>query len=212
MHDFVVQVRSEVEFLYFIASILLVGGVALAYRQLLLIKKDIRTRNQRAAAEKAIEACSSYFREYVGLCNEASDDRTKANLPRYAGPIGDFTMGSVPSQLRADCIRRFRLGTWVSALNHLELVAAFFVSGVADERTGFRVIGRTFCGTVEHNYDLIAFSRDKKKAAYWENTVQLYQLWRPRMTKAELDEDRQDIERRLSAISENSIDAIGADV
>ena len=94
-------------------------------------------------------------------------------------------------------------------MNQLESISAFFMSGIADECTGFRVIGRTFCGSVESSYDLISISRQEKACPYWANTVDLYQLWRPRLTKAEMEIAKEDIEYELSSITTRTISPIG---
>lgn len=209
MLEIVNSVRPYLESLYFLAGVLLLGGLLLTYRQVVLIKKDIRTRNERAAAEKAIEACDRYFCKYIPLNGVYFHDRMKAKLKAYDGPIGDFFASSIPESLQKDCAARYAQSSWLPALNQLESISAYFISGVADECTGFKVIGRTFCGTIESNYDLFAISRREKALPYWANTVALYQLWRPRLTKAEMDISKQEIERQMSSIIDKIISPIG---
>lgn len=210
MLEIVSAAKPFLEVLYFLAGVLLVGGLGLTYKQVVLIKKDIRIRNERAAAEKAIEACERYFCSYTPRNGKFLDDYLKEKLDSYKGPIGDFSITSIPGNLKAGCLKRYALPSWLPMMNQLESISAFFISGVADECTGFRVIGRTFCGTVESNYDLIAISRQKKEACpYWANTVGLYQLWRPRLTKVEMETAKEALELELSSISDRSISPIG---
>lgn len=209
MLEIVNLVRPYLESLYFLAGVLLLGGLSLTYRQVVLIKKDIQIRNERAAAEKAIEACDRYFCKYVPLNSAYYHDCKKAKLETYDGPIGDFFVSSIPEVILKDCAPRYAQISWLPALNQLESISACFISGVADECTGFKVIGRTFCGTVESNYDLFAISRREKAHPYWANTVALYQLWRPRLTKAEMDISKQEIERQMSSIIDKTISPIG---
>jgi len=175
-----------------------------------LIKEDIRIRNRRAAAEKAIEACGVYFRDYIALAKVQLDERTEAKLDRYKGPVGDFSSDSIPPTMMDDCLKRMKLMSWLPALNRLESMAASFTTGVADEGTGFKVIGRTFCSTVENNYDLISLVRKGEPNAYWSNLVELYSLLRPRLTKSELDLAKQGIEKSISALKQRSVAPIGA--
>ena len=209
MLEIINVVKPYLESLYFLAGVLLLGGLLLTYRQVVLIKKDIQIRNERAAAEKAIEACNHYFCKYVPLDSAYYDDRKKENLDKYNGPIGDFSMPSIPKNLLKECASRYAKNSWIPALNQLESISAYFISGVADECTGFKVIGRTFCGSVESNYDLFAISRQQKAHPYWANTVALYHLWRPRLTKAEMDISKQEIERQMSSITDKTISPIG---
>jgi len=209
MLEIVSSAKPYLEALYFLAGILLIGGLGLTYRQVVLIKKDIRTRNERAAAEKAIEACDRYFCSYVPLNGTFFHDRLKEKIGGYEGPIGDFSLSSIPDNLKDISLKRYALHSWLPMMNQLESISAFFMSGIADECTGFRVIGRTFCGSVESSYDLISISRQEKACPYWANTVDLYQLWRPRLTKAEMEIAKENIEHELSSISARTISPIG---
>lgn len=209
MLEFISSVKPYLEALYFLAGILLAGGLGFTYRQVFLIKKDIRIRNERAAAEKAIEACDRYFCSYTNLNGVFLRERIKANVDMYDGPIGDFSSGSLPDGIKEKGAKRFSLSSWLPMMNQLESISAYFMSGVADERTGFGVIGRTFCATVEQNYDLIAISRREKACPYWANTVDLFNLWRPRLTKAEMDIARKALEEELSTIADRTMSPIG---
>lgn len=209
MIEIIASVKPYLEVLYFLSGILLLAGIGLTYRQLLLIKRDIRTRNERAAAEKSIEACDRYFSSYVPLSAAYLHDKQQGNLNGYKGPFGDFSPDSLPESIRKECSKRFSLSSWLPAMNQLESISAYFICGVADECTGFRVIGRTFCGSIENNYDVISLCRREKAHAYWSNAVELYNLWRPRLEKAEIDIAMKEMEMKASLIHEKSISPIG---
>lgn len=209
MLELVTVAKPYLEALYLLAGVLLIGGLGFTYRQVVLIKKDIKIRNERAAAEKAIDACDRYFCSYIPLNAKFFHDYRQKKIECYVGPIGDFFVNSIPPNQKDHSLKRYMLPTWLPMMNQLESISAFFMSGVADECTGFRVIGRTFCGTVENNYDLIANSRQEVACPYWENTVGLYQLWRPRLTKAEMEIAKNAIELELSFIRDRSISPIG---
>jgi hypothetical protein len=211
MNEFIGSIKPFFELLYFFAGIFLLVGLGFGYQQLRLIKQDIRIRNKRAAAEKAIEACDAYFSDYIALSGVQFKEQKAANVPVYKGPIGDFTSKSIAPNLLEGCVARMQLMSWVPALNRLEAMAAYFTAGVADESTGFKVIGRTFCSTVESNYDLISLSRRGEPNAYWSNLVELYSLWRPRLTKSELDLAKQGIEKSISALQQKTVSPIGTD-
>lgn len=209
MNALITAARPILEALYFVANVLLVAGLGMAYRQLVLIKQDMRTRNQRAAAEKAIDACNHYLCGYVDLLSKNHNEKTLKKIPDYEGPIGDFTRRSIPPALLESVRKRFELDTWLMPLNHLESIAASFVTGVADEQVGFRVIGRTFCLTVEDAYDIIAWARPEQPYGYWTSIVELYHMWRPRLTKGELEMAKREMEARLARCRETTVAPIG---
>ena len=180
MDAFVAQIRPYLEVLSFASTIALTIGLAFPYKQLALLKADVLSRSRRAAAEHAIEAADLYFCEYVSLIAKHFDAKCEKNIRSYAGPIGDFSFNSIPKELLSECATRFAMLEWLPALNRLESISARLTTGVADEEVAFRIFGRTFCDTVEHNYDLIATSRHENSNGYWENIVELYKTSRKR--------------------------------
>lgn len=211
MNEFITKARPIIEIIYFSASTLLLIGVGFAFRQLTLIKTDIKTRNQRSASEKAIEASERYFCDYISLCEINFAAREKLGIPSYKGPIGDFTPESIPPSLTEVSLQRLGEKTWLPMLNRLESIAAYFCTGVADEKVGFSVIGRTYCSAIELDYDLISLSRDSGAVDYWENIVKLYKLWRPRLSKAELEFEKSQMDKKISSLQQNSIAPIGTE-
>jgi hypothetical protein len=195
-------IRPYAELAFYIAGVFLVVGLWFTYVQLRLLKRDMLLRVERAAKEKAIEAGRLYFERYVPQAAGLSLAREEAKIRDYRGPIGDFSLRSLPPTWRPD--RKFISLQFNTPLNTLELIASLFTTGVADERTGFTIIGRTFCGTVEHNYDLIAFCRIAPAHAYWSNIVQLYGQWRPRLSKAELQALGDSIDEQLNKMKDDS--------
>lgn len=209
MSEFISYVRPVIELIYFITSSLLIVGLGLAYRQLILIKSDMYIKNKRASAEKAIEAGERYFCEYIPLTTQVYTDRLAEKIVGYSGDIGDFTTSSVPTEQLEKSEKRYSLDSWLPALNRLEAIAAYFTTGVADESVGFSIFGRTFCSSVESDYDMIALSRKSGTNDYWENIVILYNLWRPRLSKAELEQAKSEMEKKISALTTNKVSPIG---
>ena len=82
-------------------------------------------------------------------------------------PFGDFTRGSLTKEQIEVLKKRWKLISWAAALNQPESIAAAYVTGVADERTGFRIIGLTYCESVESDCDVIAWARGESTMAYW---------------------------------------------
>ena len=202
------QIRSGLELLYFVAGVVVAIGVIYGLKQIALLKKDIRLRNERAAKEKAIEYGRKYLRDYVDLQRAFFVTCQEAKLAHYSGPVGDFTSGSILGNARITALstRRYVLPSWLPAMNELEALSASFISGVADEGTGFKIFGRSFCKTVESNYDLVALSRSNDSGAqeYWQNIVELYRLWSPRLEAAELRRNKDSIEAKIAALAQDA--------
>jgi hypothetical protein len=208
MDQFITDIRPYLEVLYFLSGVALAIGLALTYKQLALLKADVLNRSQRAAAERAIEASDLYFGQYISLTKAYFDAKQQNKIKSYKGPVGDFSYTSLPNELKAECIKRLSLREWLPALNRLESIAARFTSGVADESVGFKIFGRTFCATVEDQYDLIALSRREAPFGYWSNIVELYKTWSPRLTRAELAVARDALDAKLSSMQTHSIPPI----
>jgi hypothetical protein len=180
-----------------IANIVMALAAVGALQQVSLLKRDILERNERAANEKALEAVGRYakFAELSELFFDALRD---ASLPTYQGPVGDFTPESVPLAWRKnEAAARSRLTSWIPAMNELDTLAATLVTGVGSERTAFASIGRSYCANVGHYYDLIARYRKSSAQPHFAAIVALYGIWAPRLSAAELAEERG--VRKLSA-------------
>jgi hypothetical protein len=205
LSESILSIRPYLELAYFAAGVLLLIGLVITFFQLTLIKNDIGLRNERAAKEHAIEAAIRYLNLYVPLCDANTRDLLEKKIASYSGPIGDFSFASNPKSMLAGTITRMATSSsFHLALNELESISAYFTTGVADERTGFLIIGRTFCGTVEAWYDVIAGCRREKAHPYWHNIVQLYQTWRPRLSKAEIQTTIRDLESKIKSMGPDS--------
>jgi hypothetical protein len=202
MPEILKDIRPYLELAYFAAGIILAFGLWFAYRQLKLIQEDMLIRSRRAASEKALEATLRYFEQYVPKSGALFKARNDKNIPPYKGSIGDFSFESLTEEQKTVIAKQATLVEGLPTLNELEFISAFFVSGVADEETGFRIIGRTFCSTVETHYGLIALFRRHKAQAYWSNIVDLYHLWRPRLTIAELQMASKELEQKMNILNQ----------
>jgi hypothetical protein len=206
-----VNLRIYLELGYFISGIIVSLAAVAGLRQLRLFKKDIRLRNERAAKEKAIEYALRYLTSYVDAQKVFLHQTREKKLPPYKGSIGDFSADSLPKELLDSSSRRYTLVAWLPAMNELLAIASAFTSGVADEATGFNIIGRTYCATVQDHYDILSMSRRKGVHDYFQSIVDLYQLWAPRLSKAELEEQRRMISERLETHKDAGLPFIGSD-
>ncbi|RMB37303.1 hypothetical protein C8J47_0891 [Sphingomonas sp. PP-F2F-G114-C0414] len=212
MLEFITSVRPYLEVLSFTATIILVIGLILARSQLVAFSRDANVRNERLAKEKAIEAATRYLSEYIRLANIEYDKIVELKLPTFNGEVDDFSAFSVSTNLRRKMNETLLIAkTDLSSINELELIASYFISRVADEKTGFRIIGRSYCATVKSNYHIISILRGNDTAQpYWYNIVALYQLWAPSLTREELESSSIGLAQRLAALpTDRSVAPLG---
>jgi len=212
MHAFLTGLRPYLEAAYFVASIGLVIGLFVTRQQLLAFRTDSRVRNERLAKEKAIDAASRYLGDFVSKASSDWSERSTKNISYRRDKLGNFSIGSLTKERASAVAKQTSASTTaLPVLNELETIASFFTTGVADEKTGFSIIGRSFCATVHNYYDLIALLRgDEAAQPYWSNIVELYRLWSPRLARAELGATAESIARHISGLPEDrSIAPVG---
>lgn len=200
MDEFVKSYRPFADLLGFVNGLVLTAIFAYGLQQVRLTKRGLKTRNERAAKEHAIEYSSRWLNTYVPLETEFLDEWIAANLRIYDGPIGDWSSGSIPAGYRQNTDGRLQLRTWLPQLNELLAISSAFISGVADEETGFGIIGRSFCADIEDKYDLVSYYRKEVAHPVFQPIVDLYRIWRPRLSRAEMEAARTQLDLRIAAI------------
>lgn len=113
MLTLVTHLRPYAELLYFMAGVIVAGGLLFTHWQLRMIKRDMQVRSERAAKDKAIEACERYYDRYVPKANDFFLQRESKKLGTYGGPIGDFSRDSISQEHMEAAVSRFRLFTWI---------------------------------------------------------------------------------------------------
>jgi hypothetical protein len=212
MEDAISDIRPYFELLFFVSGIIVAVIALYATRQISLMKADMKMRSERAAKEKAIEASSEYLTAYIPLDTKFYFACKRKGLSSYDGPIGDFSPESISPELKEAALKRMKfIVTFLDANNKLESIAAAFTTGVADERTGFSIIGRTFCAGVADDYDIISLCRIEHPFPYWANIVKLYKTWSSRLSKEELAAARDALESRMKDIPDSHISPIGSE-
>ncbi len=210
IYNSVVTVREGLEWAALISQVAVAGTAIFALRQIQVLRQDLRLRMERAAKEKAVEFASRYLGEYVRL-NKAWFDERKGVGKLFEGPYHvDFDLSRIPKDKQADYLKR-EPGAELPALNELDAIAAAFVTGVADEATGFEIIGRTFVRSVESHYFYLCVV-NSNASPYFTSVRILYRVWSQRLTKRELLEHQASLDASLAALTDSSIDSIGSKV
>ena len=195
-------VRDFFEIAYFISSVLLLLGLVLAWFQVRAINSSSKLANARLAKEKAIEASTRYIEKAISITNNEHIFRQEKGYGYFRGECGNFSLNTLDKSQREEGIKilssNFQI---VETLNELELIAAYFVSTVADEEVGFRIIGRSFCVTVKDRYDVITLLSSRSLSqTYWSNIIALYQIWAPKLERGELDISLRSLQEKLASL------------
>lgn len=205
-----------IEFLYYVAGIVVALAATIGLTQIALLKKDIRLRNERASKEQAIVYAMRFLTQFAPHNETYRQALSKAKIEPYHGPIGDFSSASIPKEHQSAVAERLKIESWMLAVNELEAVASAYMSGVAHENQGFDIIGRMFCVAVKGNYDIIAACRADPAIRQYQNIVSLYGVWHARLTKAELkvqvtvvDETSKELRKQIAAQTDAGVRPLG---
>jgi hypothetical protein len=191
-----------------VANVIIAGASVLALVQIFILKKDISVRNERAAKEKAIEYAERYLTVYVKASDKFDVEVRAGKLPDFKGTIGNFDILSLSNEERERARARTNL-VWLDSANILNSIAAAYITGVADEQTGFRIIGRSYVFAVKSMYDILCILRTDRGQKYMSAIVELYEIWAPRLEKAELSEIQKNIEKKMESLPDLRGSSIG---
>jgi hypothetical protein len=193
------EIHYWVEVASWVATVCLAIFAALSLRQLSLLKMDMALRNERSAKEKAIEAVHEWaialdhVRTFIENCEKAELPTAYEHERKPS-----FMHSSLPTEYVEIAIKKEATIGWAKPVNQFEAIAAMFMTGVADEGTGFKIIGRDYCDCIGALYDVIACTRKVDSNPLYSNIVALYNLWEPRLRDEALLDDinRKNEERR----------------
>jgi hypothetical protein len=181
-----------------------------ALEQIRVMKKDLAIKVERAAKEKAIEFAGRYLTVFVPAHNALYEALIKQKLRNYRGPVGDFAPAGLSKEDELLLRKRMVMPELLPVLNELNYFSSAFVSGVADEGTGFEIVGRSFCASVSSVYDVLSAHRSDPACRYIGNqSLQLYRVWSSRLSRAQLEALRDGLDTSLNQIRESEIRPIG---
>ncbi|KJB84846.1 hypothetical protein AZ66_28440 [Paenibacillus sp. E194] len=177
-------IREGLDAVYKVSGIVLVLGVFLGLAQLRLLKKDIKDRNMRAAAEKSMEYLAYYQKEIISTASEYKNKVTEEikEPAKFDHLINkDFILKGVhlEKELIADSIIKQRCGI-IPILNRLEFFSAAVESRITDEELLYPPLSKIFCEFIEEEFIWIAVARTRGGAPY-KNLISLYNKWSKRM-------------------------------
>ncbi|MGD1278764.1 MAG: hypothetical protein ABR964_16245 [Tepidisphaeraceae bacterium] len=204
--DWLIELRPWLESAFFLSNILLLLVAAYGAQQIILLKRDIETKNLRASKEMTAQYCG-LFAQFVLMRRRFVRECEEAGLELYSGDVGDFSLqGFDVGKWKPIVEKKMKLDTAIAALNQLEQISMVFLSRAADEGVAFKTFGRAFCATVGTHYDIFTIRGSEQ---YFQNVIELYKLWSSRIERNKLTKERDAIEERIRSTPNKEIPPIG---
>ena len=200
--------EKEIYFLQNLADLaqLVIAGCALvALWQLLLTKKQLQRQkdefelnSQRDSLKITIEQIRYYSTVVIPLYNSV-DEKIKNASIAYFEKNTFFLKGKevcsdtfIVDKLDADKIKKL-LDDLGSIANRIEDFSIYLISGVANQEFAFKAMSDIFCSEVERLFPFYALAESKGISA----TLELYQIWKERMKRIDLENEKNKIEEQL---------------
>lgn len=207
--------KSLLENLYYLSGILILVSIVLGLIQISLAKKTLMISAKRDAATLAAKQIEIYMTRVIPLQNKLYHFEKKEKLERPELTVGAFTNEALIEQMGEEEHLRVleeRLKTTslsLAILNSMEAFSVYFIKEVADEEIAFSSIGKTFTKSIESMYFDLASCRFNKDSKSFQNLIELYGIWKNKLSKEQLENDKIDLSKQLEAIESVSIKPLG---
>lgn len=206
--------KSLLENLYYLSGILILISIIIALIQLSIAKKTLKINSKRDAATLAAKQVEIYMTRVIPLHNKIFHYELKEKIERPEISVGEFTTEVLIEKMGKDEYlkvakeRMKLLSICLATLNSMEAFSVYFIKEVADEEIAFSSVGRTFTKSVESLYFDIASCRSKESKPF-QNLIELYGIWKNKLSKEKLENDKIDLAKQLDAIESVSIKPLG---
>lgn len=206
--------KEVIEIGYYIAGMALFGGIVVAIKQLGVMKKDIKSKNERASVEKSIEYLNWFATQFIpkndevlrslnfdiAMTFESIENKTFDFNSNFK--LNDKILASIAHKAESNVL---------DLANELEFFSAAMTSGLADEKLAFNPLATSFCRFVDRNYDIYCYLRNDSKDMLFTHTKELYSIWKDRLANHELTKQKEEIEKKISKVQDRSIPILGND-
>ena len=206
--------KSLLENLYYLSGILILISIIIGLIQLSIAKKTLKINSERDAATLAAKQIEIYMTRVIPLHNKIFLYEIKEKIERPEISLGEFDTDTLVNKMgKEEYIRiskeRIKLTSLTLAtLNSMEAFSVYFIKEVADEEIAFSSVGQTFTQSVESLYFDIASCRNKESKSF-QNLIKLYGIWKNKISKEKLENDKIDLSKQLDAIESVSIKPLG---
>lgn len=172
--------------------------VRLTAQQIDQARKESELRAKRDSIASALDQCERFAATMIPNMAKLHTELTKQGyvarkeidasfpyVPPSLDPIAQKVWMNNLDGVRMDIL---------NALNEHEAFAMYFVNGLADERVAFAPTGQSYCMACELLASFIGLYRDKPGFDYCYNLVKLYQYWKTRLIRKELDQKAAEVQ------------------
>ena len=206
--------KSLLENLYYLSGVLILISIIIGLIQLSFAKKTLKINSKRDAATLAAKQIEIYMTRVIPLHNKIFLTEIKEKIGRPEIKVGEFTTEALIEKMGKDEYMKVvkerikLLSISLATLNSMEAFSVYFIKEVADEEIAFSSVGRTFTKSVESLYFDIASCRNKESKPF-QNLIELYGIWKNKLSKEKLENDKIDLSKQLEAIESVSIKPLG---
>lgn len=186
-----VKLRSILELIYFVSTIVLTGVAFYGLKQLRLTKQIATKNAKRESIKFATERCQYFAETIVSARTKAMTTYRQLKLTclndqRFKIEKGEIVEHNFDRQKIALCEREVLSisSAFVELLNYLEAFAIPFVAGVADDELGFQETASAFCQFLAELMIVVAAFRNQ--GPRFESCVRLYESWNVRLEAQKL--------------------------
>lgn len=180
----------------------LVGIVGLL--QLWFYKSEVKARFNRLSVDNSIKIQERYYNMVI-MYDEFCERIKKENIPKYKGTIEKPIVGQVFDD---NTIKRME-NNFHLILNEIELISASILCGTCNGKFIYNCIGKSFLNTVASNFDLLMATRlGNEVNKYYNNTYELFTIWRDKYLEKELNYTKESLEKQIKSLRVTEIKEI----
>lgn len=215
--------RSYMEAVYFLCSplVLIISIVALYQIKISLKTLDdyeksidtnlksievnseaIEVNSKREAFRLAAEQCETYNTDIMESEDEFVTELKELELVLH--PNGSKYNKKILELFFSSDSNLFKL--FAIYVNKLEAFSSYFISGVADEKIAFAMVGIIFCEAYERYISYIEIQAENSQ---FTNLKKLYDVWVTRLRKQRTEKQISDMQTKLENLKEKEISHIG---
>lgn len=208
------------EILYYCSNIIVAICAVFALWQILISKHQLKierenqkTQLEREAQKYAIEQIAYFNNTIIPLENKIFKKLKGKKISFFDNSNILFEGNSLRIKAKMSKEDKDKIldvaEEVTSVINALEIYSTVLTSGLANEEFVYQIQGYSYCQTVEQY--LIFIIDDSKGKTKKSSAVNLYFLWKSRLTKEKLISEKKKIERSLENTTDRTISIIGTD-
>lgn len=212
------SLRDLLELIYFASAPLLVFIALFGLRQLTLTKRIFRTTSQINAFKLATEQTDVFINRImklhldlrIKLANNEFIKAMRSNI-KISGQIIDIKYPTDRTPIDTLLANGAEI---IDLINTLDSFSIPFNVGIASEEIAFSSIGKIYCEYIEELLPFLLGSANRVDLSQdheCKHMLQLYSLWKQRLEKAKLTQEKKKLEEQLSSFTTSPKKALGTE-